>query len=329
MNVQDKQQGQGGPIGAANTDAADQAGDPTGTEPITTCQGCVETSPKEQTSQLAAQMMKGLQAAADVAGVGVEELTGRTRRSKCCLLRQIVAYWLFTEYGYQKREIGEVFCRDRATIYWSVKQITQQLAVGDRRTNKLWDDFKKQLKAGPKQKEKQDNKQQTITNQSTMGVLHDLTGMPEWQKKREYVARLLTNLTFEVADVLETLWVECEERNRECGYQMAFEQKRHYNAAMHHIKAFRGATRGLEAEQQEAFGRDSELLLDLIYAAVTRTGTDDTQMHRFLEYIMSFPDRVGLDGVRKGGEAFEAIKMAMAQGRLKAYEELQKKEEQK
>lgn len=149
-------------------------------------------------------------------------------------------------------------------------------------------------------------------------VLHDLDGMPEWQKKREYLARLLTNLTFEVADVLETLWTECEERNRECGYTMRQEQKRHYKAAMFHTRAFRGATRALDEREQESFGRDAEILLDLIYAAVSRTGTDDQLMHKFLTYIMSYPDRVGLDGVRKGGEMFEAVKMALAQGRMEA-----------
>lgn len=147
-------------------------------------------------------------------------------------------------------------------------------------------------------------------------VLHELDGMPEWQKKREYLARLLTNMTFEVADVLETLWMECEERNRECGYTMRQEQKRHYKAAMFHIRAFRGATRALEDKEQESFGRDAEILLDLIYAAVTRTGTDDTIMRGFLEHIMAQPDRVGLDGVRKGGEMFEEIKMRLAKERI-------------
>lgn len=149
-------------------------------------------------------------------------------------------------------------------------------------------------------------------------VLHDLDGMPEWQRKREYLARLLTNLTFEVADVLETLWMECEDRNRECGYTMRQESKRHYKAAMYHIRAFRGATRALLDKEQESFGRDAEILLDLIYAAVTRTGTDDQLMHKFLTYIMSYPDRVGLDGVRQGGEMFEAVKKALAQGRMDA-----------
>lgn len=152
-----------------------------------------------------------------------------------------------------------------------------------------------------------------------MGLLHDLEGMPEWQKKREYLARLLTNLTFEVVDVLETLWTECEDANRECGYAMKDKYNHHFELAKKHIRIIRSATLGMSEDQQESFGRDSELLVDLIYAAVTRTGTNDQMMHRFLEYIMSFPDRVGLDGVRKGGEAFEAVKKALVEGRINKY----------
>lgn len=149
-------------------------------------------------------------------------------------------------------------------------------------------------------------------------VLHDLDGMPEWQKKREYLASLLTNLTFEVVDVLETLWVECEDANQACGYAMKDKYTHHFELAKKHIQIIRSATLGMDAGQQESFGRDAEILLDLIYAAVTRTGTDDQLMHKFLTYIMSYPDRVGLDGVRKGGEMFEAVKMALAKGRMEA-----------
>ena len=152
-------------------------------------------------------------------------------------------------------------------------------------------------------------------------ALHDLNAMSEERKKLEYLARLETNLVFVVADLLETLWVECEDVNYRCGYQMRQEEKMHYKAVKHHLRAFRGATRHLDAKDQEEFGNDAELTLDLLYAAVTRTGTDNQLMLRFLQYIMSFPDRVGLDAVRKGGDAFEAIKRALAEGRVNAYVE--------
>ena len=149
--------------------------------------------------------------------------------------------------------------------------------------------------------------------------MHDLTNLSEPMRKREYLARLETNLVFVAADMLETLWRECEDINYQCGYRMRQEEARHFKAVKHHLRAFRSATRHLEGKEQESFGRDAELTLDLLYAAVTRTGTDDRMMHRFLEYIMSFSDRVGLDGIRKGGEAFEAIKKSMAEGRVNAY----------
>ena len=100
---------------------------------------------------------------------------------------------------------------------------------------------------------------------------------------------------------------------------MRQEEKRHYNAMIHNLRILRGRTRMLPAEEQESFGRDADLLLDVIYAAVTRTGTDTRIMMRFLDYIMSFPDRVGLDGIRHGGEAFEAVKKAQAEGRIDKY----------
>ena len=139
-------------------------------------------------------------------------------------------------------------------------------------------------------------------------ALHDLSKMSEEQKKLEYLARLETNLVFVVFDALEQLWTECENINRRCGYQMRNEEKRYYQAVKHNLKMFRGATRQLSEKDQLEFGNDAEITLDVLYAAVTRTGTDNMMMLRFLEYMMSFPDRVGLDSVRDGSDAFKAIK---------------------
>lgn len=139
-------------------------------------------------------------------------------------------------------------------------------------------------------------------------MLHDLTEMSEEQKKMEYLARLETNLVFVFADIMEQLWIECENINRRCGYQMRNEEKRYYNAVKHNLKAFRGVTKQLSIKDQEEFGNDAEITLDILYAAVTRTGTDNMMLLRFLEYMMSFPDRIGLDEVRDGSDAFKAIK---------------------
>lgn len=132
--------------------------------------------------------------------------------------------------------------------------------------------------------------------------------MSEEKRNLNNLARLEINLVFVMADVLEQLWTECENLNLRCGYVMHNEEKRHYNAIRHNLQRFRGVTRMLSEKDQVEFGDDAEITLDLLYAAVTRTGTDTMMMCRFLEYIMSFPDRIGLDKARKGSDAFEAIK---------------------
>ena len=141
----------------------------------------------------------------------------------------------------------------------------------------------------------------------------------EPMQKRQHLAALLTNLFFLTADMLETIGMECEEMNAEIGMRLKKREQQHFELALKHIKALRGVTRSLDSDTQVQFGNDAELLADLVYAAVSRTGSDDLQMHRFLEYIMSFRDVLGLDGVRKGGEAFAAIKKAQAEERLNAY----------
>lgn len=139
-------------------------------------------------------------------------------------------------------------------------------------------------------------------------MLHDLSNMPEEQRKKEYLARLETNLCFIMADVMECLFLECEEINRECGYQLRHDSKRQYNAMMHNLKLLRGETKHLDENDQIEFGNDADITCDILYAVVSRTGTDNMMLLRFLEYAMSFPDKLGLDSVRKGSDAFEAIK---------------------
>lgn len=307
MNVQDKQQGQARPVGTTGFDARLQAGEPTRPEQAAPCQSRIETL-----AAFKADVSKALSVAADVAGTNIAVLTSGYRLELYCIMRQIAAYWLFRR-GYSKRDIALPFNRDRSSIYHAVNRIEGLLAINDKHTTQLWQEFNEKIT---------NYKEKKIT---TMSNLNDITGMPIWQQKREYLTRLLTNLTFEVADVLETLFVEMESVNAECGYQLHNEEKRHFKAAMHHVKAFRGATRLMDVESQESFGDDAEMLLDLIYAAVTRTGSDNAVMEKILTDIMQLPDRVGLDGVRQGGAVFEAIKLAQAEKRIKAYEQKQEK----
>ena len=141
----------------------------------------------------------------------------------------------------------------------------------------------------------------------------------EPMQKRAHLAALLTNLFFLTADMLETIGMECEEINAEIGLRLRKKESNHFELALKHIKALRSATRGLDRDMQEQFGNDAELLADVVYAAVSRTGTDDNRMYEILKHIMQSPDRVGLDGIRKGGEAYQRIKRELAQKRVERF----------
>lgn len=143
-----------------------------------------------------------------------------------------------------------------------------------------------------------------------MNMMHDVTKIPKEQAKREYLARLMTNVLYVFIDCLESMYVETEQVNRKCGYQLRHEEKHSFNKIFAEVKKIRRITRELPESEQVSYGDDADQLLDLVYLAVTRTGTDNQLMHRFIEYVGSFPDRLGLDEAREGGETFKALKKA-------------------
>lgn len=146
-------------------------------------------------------------------------------------------------------------------------------------------------------------------------MLNDTSTMSPERKRLEYIAYLNNNLLYLLADVLECQMMECERTNRDAGYQLRHEQKRYLNGAIQNLRKLRGETRHLDIQEQESYGNDAEMVGDLIYAAVTRTGTNNDKMVDFIQYIMSFPDRVGLDDSRRyGGEAFNAILKSIKSG---------------
>ena len=93
--------------------------------------------------------------------------------------------------------------------------------------------------------------------------------------KLEYLAKVETNLVFIFFDILEQLWIKTENINQRCGYVFKNEEKRYYNAIKHNLQCFRRASRQLDIEDQIQYGNDAEITLDIIYAAVSRTGSDN------------------------------------------------------
>lgn len=306
MNVQDKQRGSESPAVIAGTDAGSETRNPKRAEQAPQGASRVEKAVQEQALRLQSDIDKAMNLAAEMSCVTLRVLTSRNRWERPCMMRQIVAYWLNVVQGYDKALIGRYFCRDRSSIYHAVNRIAGLLKIGDRQTTELWNEFNERIiDYKPKPTETMEETKPKIV-------------VPEWQLKREYYASILTNLLFEVADVLETLFVECSDAYKDCTFQFTKEQKNHFKFAHKHIKDLRSFTKKLDPETQVKFGDDAEIIADLIYAAVSRTGTDDDVMRGFLEHIMQQPDKLGLDGIRKGGALFEEIKLKLAKARIEA-----------
>lgn len=300
-NVSNKQQRPGGPVGTARLFEGQQARDAQRAEQAAQGEGGIAEAATFQSD-----VEHALRLAADMGGVCVRVLLSRNRWERPCMMRQIAAYWLCKVRGYTHVEVGRAINRNRASVYHAIERIGGLLAIGDIQTAELWQEFKEKVNNyNPKQPQSmKENKKPNV--------------VPEWVAKREYYASIMTNLLFEVADVLETLFVECQDAYEDCTFTFTKQQKNHMKLAHKHIKVMRSFTRVLPADAQEKFGDDAEIIADLIYATVSRTGTDDNIVRGFLEHIMQQPDKLGLDGIRKGGALFEEIKMRLAKARIDA-----------
>ena len=65
-------------------------------------------------------------------GFTLEDLRKPDRHVRICNTRQWLAYFLFKELGYTKREIGTFFNKDRSTAYAMIRQVESLLKSRDR-----------------------------------------------------------------------------------------------------------------------------------------------------------------------------------------------------
>lgn len=226
-------------------------------------------------------------------GFSRSELTSSSRDHMLCFARYCV--WnAMKGSGLSYPCIGKVFGRNHSTIIHGIREVEKaESNTTYRRERKLWEDYSEKIK------------EENITETNGKIMLHDIEKLTGRARDVERLARIQTNIVFVLADCLERALVECEETNREAGYQLRQDCKRYYKAALHNITRFRSATRELDEDAQFAIGDDADLMYDYIYTTVSRTGQDNIMLRKFHEHIKSFPDLLGLDYVRKGSESFK------------------------
>ena len=79
MNVQDKQQRQGQPIGVTGTDAGLQAADTAGTEQVAQGEGGIKEAAEEKAAIIARDYDKAMEVSASLQNVEVDELKCKGR----------------------------------------------------------------------------------------------------------------------------------------------------------------------------------------------------------------------------------------------------------
>jgi len=98
-----------------------------------------------------------------------------------------------------------------------------------------------------------------------------------------------SNLLFVMADVLETNLMDARELLRKDGQDYRQQDKRNFNTAIHAIKCLKHEITRIPEEEQEDFGRDSDMIYQFIRLLISRCGADDMKLFKFFNYVKSFP----------------------------------------
>ena len=103
-----------------------------------------------------------------------------------------------------------------------------------------------------------------------------------------------SNLLFVMVDVLETNLMDARELLRKEGQDYRQEDKRNFNTAIQAIKKLKHEITHIPQEEQEDFGRDSDMIYQFIRLLISRCGSDDEKLFKLFNYVKSFPDVLDL-----------------------------------
>lgn len=107
-------------------------------------------------------------------------------------------------------------------------------------------------------------------------------------------ARLLVNLLYILPDIVEACLMDNDEASRRIGQQLRFDQRRHFNAALHALRELKRSITRIPPEAQEAYGEDSDMIYDILLSLVDRTALQLPILNRISQYIKSFPSKMGI-----------------------------------
>lgn len=107
-------------------------------------------------------------------------------------------------------------------------------------------------------------------------------------------ANVLSNLSFVLVDVLESCFIEANEKLRAENSEFKHEARREFNLLLSHCRNLKRYVRNCSEETQEFFGQDADMLYQTLKLIIDRCGDDDVKLFKFFNYIKTFRSQLDI-----------------------------------
>lgn len=117
----------------------------------------------------------------------------------------------------------------------------------------------------------------------------------ETMKTSKNQANILSNLAFVFVDILESCFLEANEKLKAENSEFKHEARREFNLLLSHCRNLKRYVRTCSHETQESFGNDSDMMYETLKLLLDRCGEDDVKLFKFFNYIKTFPSQLNLE----------------------------------
>lgn len=109
-------------------------------------------------------------------------------------------------------------------------------------------------------------------------------------------ANILSNLSFVLVDIIESCFIEANEKLKSENCEFKHEAKREFNLLLSHCRNLKRYVRNWQQKKLRSFSdKDSDMLYQTLKLIIDRCGADDIKLFKFFNYIKTFPSQLDMD----------------------------------
>lgn len=108
-------------------------------------------------------------------------------------------------------------------------------------------------------------------------------------------ANIHNNLTFMLADMMETSLMNAESLFERAGFKLQHSDRQNFNAAIKAIRRLKANVNACPVKTQEDFGDSADEMYQFMLLVIDRVGDDPKLMAELYEHIRAYPSRVGVE----------------------------------